>query len=114
MRQEVSISVAQFLLATLIFKVAVVAILATMLARFRFFRRILLTERRDWPERLTFAVAFGLPLMAGVVSRLLLKFSAADISLSGPYLAGLIGGSYARATGGAPGGLPALAAGGWT
>ena len=72
-----SLSAEQFLLTTLIFKVAVVAILATMLARFQFFRRILLTERRDWPERLTFAVALGLPLAAGVLSRLLLNFSAA-------------------------------------
>src|SRR5688500_20170905 len=111
MRQEVSLSVEQFLLTTLIFKVAVVAILATMLARFRFFRRILLTEKRDWPERLTFAVAFGLPLLAGVLSRLLLKFSAADISLSGAYLAGLIAGPYAGAIVGAMVGLPALAMG---
>lgn len=111
MRQEVSLTVEQFLLATLIFKVAVVAILATMLARFRFFRRILLTEKRDWPERLTFAIAFGLPLMAGVLSRILLKFSAADISLSGPYLAGLIAGPYAGAIVGAMVGLPALGAG---
>jgi two-component system, LytTR family, sensor kinase len=113
MQGEVSLSVEQFLLTTLIFKVAVVAILTTMLARFRFFRRILLTERRDWPERLTFALAFGLPLMAGVLSRLLLKFSAADISLSGPYLAGLIAGPYAGAIVGAMVGLPALAAGEW-
>ncbi|MDQ3069410.1 MAG: histidine kinase [Acidobacteriota bacterium] len=113
MRQGVSLSAEQFLLTTLIFKVAVVAILATMLARFRFFRRILLTERRDWPERLTFAAAFGLPLAAGVVSRLLLNFSAADISLSGPYLAGLIAGPYAGAIVGALVGLPAAAGGEW-
>jgi two-component system LytT family sensor kinase len=111
MRQGVSLSAEQFLLTTLIFKVAVVAILATMLARFQFFRRILLTERRDWPERLTFAVALGLPLAAGVLSRLLLNFSAADIALSGPYLAGLIAGPYAGAIVGAMVGLPALAGG---
>ncbi|MEX2272977.1 MAG: histidine kinase [Vicinamibacterales bacterium] len=111
MRQGVSLSADQFLLTTLIFKVAVVAILATMLARFRFFRRILLTERRDWPERLTFAVALGLPLAAGVISRLLLGFNAADISLSGPYLAGLIAGPYAGAIVGLMVGLPALAGG---
>lgn len=112
MRQEVpQLSADQFLLATLIFKVAVVAILATMLARFRFFRRILLTEKRDWPERLTFALAFGMPLMAGVVSRLLLRFDAADITLSGAYLAGLIAGPYAGAIVGTMVGLPALAVG---
>jgi len=113
MSPGVSLSAEQFLLTTLIFKVAVVAILATMLARFRMFRAILLTERRDWPERLTFATVLGLPLSAGVVSRLLLNFSAADISLSGPYLAGLIAGPYAGAIVGAMVGLPALAKGEW-
>ena len=112
MRQGVPVvSAEQFLLATLIFKVAIIAILATMLARFRFFRRILLTEKRDWPERLTFAVAFGLPLMAGVIARLVLGFSAADITLSGAYLAGLIAGPYAGAIVGAMVGLPPLATG---
>ena len=43
----------QFLLTTLIVKLAVVAVLATMLVRFPWFRRILLTEKRDWPERLS-------------------------------------------------------------
>src|SRR5688500_10624064 len=113
MRPGVSLSAEQFLLTTLLFQVAVVAILATMLARFRFFRAILLTERRDWPERLTFAAALGLPLAAGVSSRLLLNFSAADISLSGAYLAGLIAGPYAGAIVGAMVGLTAAAGGEW-
>ena len=46
------------LLLTLMVNVAVSAILATMLVRFQRFRQILLTERRDWPERLVFAAAF--------------------------------------------------------
>ena len=45
----------QFLLTTLIVKLAIVAVLSTMLVRFPWFRRILLTEKRDWPERLGFA-----------------------------------------------------------
>ena len=53
----------QFLLVTLIVKLAVAAVLATMLVRFRWFRRILLTERRDWPERLIFAAGLGMPLV---------------------------------------------------
>ena len=36
---------------------AVVAVLSTMLVRFPWFRRILLTEKRDWPERLVFAAS---------------------------------------------------------
>jgi two-component system LytT family sensor kinase len=101
----------QFLLVTLLAKLAIAAALATMLARFRFFRRILLTERRDWPERLTFAAGLGIPLAAGVASRLLLHYDAADLTLSGPFLAGLIAGPYSGAIVGGAVGIPALIAG---
>ena len=105
------LSAEQALLITLMVQLAVVATLATMLVRYRRFRRILLTERRDWPERLVFAFAFGLPLMAGVGSRLLLRYDAADLSLAGPFIAGLIAGPYAGAIVGSLVGLPALFAG---
>ena len=72
----------QFLLTTLIVKLAVVAVLSTMLVRFPWFRRILLTEKRDWPERLVFAASLGVPLTAGVVARLLLNYDAADLTLA--------------------------------
>jgi two-component system LytT family sensor kinase len=106
-----SLSAAQLLLTTLVVKLAVIAVIATMLVRFRWFRRILLTERRDWPERLVFAAGLGIPLCAGVVSRLLLRYNAADLSVAGSFLAGLIAGPYAGALVGATVGLPALLAG---
>ena len=65
--------VEEFLLVTLMVKLAVVAVLATMLVRFPWFRRILLTEKRDWPERLVFAASLGVPLTAGVLARLLVQ-----------------------------------------
>jgi two-component system LytT family sensor kinase len=98
----------QLLLVTLIVKLAVSATLATMLVRFRWFRRILLTEKRDWPERLTFAVCLGVPLVAGVAARMLLGYNAADLTLSGSFLAGLIAGPYAGAIVGLGLGLPPL------
>jgi two-component system, LytTR family, sensor kinase len=101
----------QYLLITLVVQLAVVAALGTMLVRYRRFRRILLTERRDWPERLVFTAAFGIPLMVGVVSRLLLRYDAADLSLAGPFIAGLIAGPYAGALVGGLVGVPATAAG---
>jgi hypothetical protein len=85
----------EFLLTTLMAKLAIVAVLSTMLVRFPWFRRILLTEKRDWPERLIFAFSLGLPLTAGVVSRLLLNYEAADLTLAGSFLAGLLAGPYA-------------------
>ena len=103
----------QFLLTTLMVKLAVVAVLSTMLVRFPWFRRILLTEKRDWPERLVFAASLGVPLTAGVVARLLLAYDAADVTLAGSFLAGLLAGPYAGALVGSVVGLPAFFAGEW-
>jgi two-component system, LytTR family, sensor kinase len=108
-----NLSPEQFLLVTLMVKLAVVAVLATMLVRFPWFRRILLTEKRDWPERLVFAASLGVPLTAGVLARLLLNYDAADLTLSGSFLVGLLAGPYAGAIVGAMVGVPAMVAGEW-
>jgi two-component system LytT family sensor kinase len=105
------LSAEQFLLVTLMVKLAIAAIVATMLVRFTWFRRILLTEKRDWPERLVFTACLGLPLTAGVAARLLLNYDAADLSLEGAFLAGLIAGPYAGALVGLLVATPALLAG---
>ena len=100
-----------FLFTTLMAKLAIVAVLSTMLVRFPWFRRILLTEKRDWPERLVFAFSLGVPLTAGVTARILLHYEAADLTLAGSFLAGLLAGPYAGAIVGAMVGAPALIAG---
>jgi two-component system LytT family sensor kinase len=101
----------QVLLTTLVFKLAVMAAAATMLVRYRRFRHILIFERRVWPDRLVFALAVGIPLTAGVLARLLLGYNAADLTLEGSLLAGLIAGPYAGAVVGGIVALPAVAAG---
>lgn len=101
----------QALLTTLLVQLAVVGAVATMLVRYHRFRRLLLTEKRDWPERFVFILAFGLPFTAGVVARVLLRYDALDVSLAGPFIAGLIAGPYAGAILGAMMGLPAALAG---
>jgi two-component system LytT family sensor kinase len=106
-----SLSAEQYLLIALVVQLAVAATLATMLVRFGWFRRILLTEKRDWPERLIFAAGWGVPLTAGVAARLLLNYEAADLTLAGAYLTGLVAGPYAGALVGAAVGLPPLFAG---
>src|SRR3954469_22553010 len=103
----------QFLLTTLVVKVAIAAVLSTMLVRFPWFRRILLTEKRDWPERLIFAASLGVPLTAGVVAPLLINSAAADLTLAGAFLAGLLAGPYAGALVGTIVGIPPLIAGEW-
>jgi two-component system, LytTR family, sensor kinase len=107
------LSIEQVLLTTLVVKLAAVAALATMLVRYRRFRHILIFERRAWPDRLTFALALGIPLTAGVAARLLLNYNAADLTLEGSFLAGLIAGPYAGALVGVMVGVPPLGAGEW-
>jgi two-component system LytT family sensor kinase len=105
------LSAEQFLLTTLIVKLAVMAVLATMLARYRRFRHILIFERRGWLDRLVFTLALAVPLMAGVTSRVLLNYRAADLTLEGAFLAGLIAGPYTGGLVGVLVGVPALLAG---
>jgi two-component system LytT family sensor kinase len=109
--RSLTLTAENFVLVTLVVTLAVAAVLATMLVRFRWFRRILLTEKRDWPERLIFAAGLGIPLTAGVAVRLLFGFHPADLTVPGSFLAGLIAGPYAGALVGASAALPALLAG---
>jgi two-component system LytT family sensor kinase len=105
------LSAEQVLLTTLVVKLAIMAALATMLVRYRRFRHILIFERRDWGDRLILVMAMGLPLTAGVASRLLLNYNAADLTLEGAFVVGLIAGPYAGAIVGLMVGLPPLANG---
>lgn len=107
------LSADQFLLATLVGKLAVMAAVATMLARYRRFRHILIFERRGWPDRLVFAGGLVVPFAAGVASRLLLNYDAADLTLEVSFLAGLIAGPYTGAIVGSLVAMPGLVAGEW-
>jgi two-component system LytT family sensor kinase len=106
-----SLSTDQLLLTTLLVKLAVMAAAATILVRFRRFRHFLIFEHRPWPDRLTFALSLGSLLLAGVVARLALGYQAADLTLEGAFLAGLIDGPYAGVTVGAMVGIPPLFSG---
>ena len=107
------LSAGQFLLTTLVVKLAAMAALATMLARYRRFRHILIFEQRNWPDRLVFALGLAVPFTAGVASRVLLNYDAADLTLEGAFLAGLIAGPYTGAIVGLSMSLPALGVEEW-
>jgi two-component system LytT family sensor kinase len=98
----------QLLLTTLLVKLAVMAASATILVRFRRFRHFLIFEHRPSPDRLAFALSLGILLSAGVAARLLLHYDAADLTLEGAFLAGLIDGPYAGVIVGAMVGVPPL------
>jgi two-component system LytT family sensor kinase len=60
---------------------------------------------------MVFILAIGVPLAAGVTARLLLNYDAADLTLEGAFLAGLIAGPYSGAIVGLMVATPALVAG---
>jgi two-component system LytT family sensor kinase len=101
----------QFLITTLVFKLAIMALLATMLVRYRRFRHILIFERRGVYDRFVLAVSVAVPVAAGVAARILLRYEAADLTLEAAFLVGLVGGPYAGAIVGAAAAAPALIAG---
>jgi len=107
------LSADQFLLTTLLVKLAVMAAAATILVRFRRFRHFLIFEERPSPDRLTFALSLGVLLSAGVLVRLVLGYNAADLTLEGAFLAGLVDGPYAGVLVGALVGVPPLFVGEW-
>jgi len=108
-----ALSTDQVLFTTLLVKLAVMAASATILVRFRRFRHFLIFEQRPTPDRLTFALSLGILLATGVGARLLLGYNAADLTLEGALIAGLIDGPYAGVIVGAMVGIPPLFAGEW-
>jgi two-component system LytT family sensor kinase len=103
----------QFLLVTLIVRIAAVSLLAVMVVRYHRFRDLLIHERRGWPMKFFFAFSLGMPLTAGVAARLLVRYYGLDITLEGAFLAGLVTGPWGGALVGAMLGTPALIAREW-
>src|ERR1700758_4080096 len=87
-----------FPVVDLLIKLAIMALLAGFIARFSMFRRLLLIEQRGPREKLEFAAFLGLPLMLGVLARLLADSPTADLSLEVIVLAGLLGGTIVGLT----------------
>jgi two-component system LytT family sensor kinase len=102
------LSADEILLTTLMVKLAVMAVLATMLVRYHRFRHILIFERRGWVDRLVFTLSIGVPLMASVAVRAIYRFGPADLTLEGAFLSGLIAGPYTGALVGFMVAVPAL------
>jgi two-component system LytT family sensor kinase len=91
------------ILVTLLIKLGVIASLASIIARFDHFRRLIFLEERNPKQKLLFAAVLGVPFMLGVLARLLTHgyagtqltngYPGADLSLEGTVLAGLLGGT---------------------
>ena len=81
------------ILITLLIKLGVIASLASIIARFGKFKKLLFIEQRTPRQKLLFAAFLGVPFMLGVFARLLANYRGSDLSLEITVLAGLLGGT---------------------
>src|ERR1700722_14081884 len=95
------------LLFILILKVCWAAALAALLVRFRSFRRLVFTEKRDSDQKVMLLLFLTPPLAIGVLLRLV-GYRFFDLSLEGSFLMGLIGGRIVGLLGGSLISLPAF------
>jgi two-component system LytT family sensor kinase len=97
----------QFVLVTVLVKLGVMASIASLLSRFGAFKRLLYKNELSLKEKLIFALVSGVLLSFMVVVRLLLNYAAADLSLEGTLLVGLLAGPLSGAFVGLMVGAPA-------
>jgi two-component system LytT family sensor kinase len=108
---ERTLSQDQLVLVTLLVKLGVMASIASLLGRFNAFKRLLNKEELSLKEKLIFALLSGMLISFGVMIRLLLPYDAADLSLSGTLLVGLLTGPLTGAAVGLMVGAPAATQG---
>jgi two-component system LytT family sensor kinase len=97
----------QLVMVTVLVELGVMASIASLLSRFGAFKRLLLKNELSLKEKLIFALLSGMLLSFGVAIRLLLGYYAADLSLSGTILVGLLTGPLTGAGVGLMVGAPA-------
>jgi two-component system LytT family sensor kinase len=95
-------------LVILLIKLGVITAMASIIARFDSFRRLIFLEQRTTRQKLLFAVVLGVPFMLGVLTRLLAGYQGADLSLEITVLAGLLGGGIVGMLVGMMVSLPAM------
>src|ERR1700741_871009 len=95
------------LLFILILKVCWAAARAAPLGRFRSFRRLVFTEKRDSGQKVMLLLFLTPPLAIGVLLRLV-GYRFFDLTLEGSFLMGLIGGRIVGLLGGSLISLPGV------
>jgi two-component system LytT family sensor kinase len=110
---RVTLSGDQFVLLNLLLELAVMAALATVLVSSERFKRLLFDEDRGLKRNLALAGVLSGCFAFGVAVRVLVGYAAADLSLPGTFLVGLLAGAGPGALGGALAALPGLIRGEW-
>jgi two-component sensor histidine kinase len=98
---QVILSSDQFILLTLLLKLGVMASLATLLVNFSSFKRALFTDPRGRVSDVRISLLLALFFAFGAAIRILMGYWAADLSLPGSFLIGLLAGVWPGALAGA-------------
>jgi two-component system, LytTR family, sensor kinase len=89
---RVTLSGDQFILFVLLLKMGIMAAFASALITWSFFKSLIFLDRRDARQNWQFALIFGMLLTLGTAVRVLVGYEGMDLSLSGSFLVGLLGG----------------------
>ena len=104
----------RLILINLLVQLGVAAAVSSTLVRSKEFKSLLFREERTFQQKVYLVLWFGLPIMIGVVIRILQgSFAASDISFETTILLGVMGGRWAGSLGGVLMGLPAQLHGEW-
>jgi two-component system LytT family sensor kinase len=109
----VTLSGDQFIFFVLLLKMGIMAALAGALITSSYFKRLIFLDTRNTRQNWQFALVFGLLLTAGSAVRVLVGYEGMDLSLSGTFLVGLLGGMVPGSAVGFFVGLPGLLRGEW-
>ena len=109
----ITLSGDQYVLFVLLFKMGIMACLAGVLITSSFFKRLIFLDRRNARENWQFAIVFGSLLTAGAAWRVLVGYEGLDLSLSGSFIVGLMGGMVPGLSVGFFVGLPGTFTGEW-
>jgi two-component system LytT family sensor kinase len=98
----------ELILLVLLVKILAAAAIASIMARFSFFKNLLFLPDKNLRQRLQFGVVLGVPLMVGAALRIVLQYQAPDLGMEGAILAGVLGGAVAGLAAGGLAAFPAL------
>ncbi|MBI4480506.1 MAG: sensor histidine kinase [Acidobacteria bacterium] len=101
-------TVRELILLVLLVKILAAASIASIMARFAYFKKLLFIPNKNLQERLQFGIVLGIPLMFGAALRIILQYQAPDLGMEGAILAGVLGGTFAGIAAGGLAAFPAL------
>lgn len=110
---RVNLSGDQFVLFIQLFRMGIMASVAGVLITSSFFKKLIFLDTRDTKENWRIALIFGSLLTAGTAVRVLAGYEGVDLSLSGTFLVGLMGGITPGASVGFFVGIPGMLGGEW-